>query len=154
MIKTIISVKIEELDKQVNEFMSARKQNLPVRTEVFVIEGGGSATVMHKATIFFDENFLQSKTGLKVDMSHEIPEITKPKDASKKEGMGALWIQKNGEVTGKFDGEDYGLPMDIIDRLDDGERVIVKINGKLSVIMANKYKKTENHPDYVILPKK
>jgi uncharacterized protein (DUF736 family) len=149
MIKTIITTKVEELDKAVNDFMSMRGQNLPVRTEVFVIQNNDTYTVYHKATIFFDE-FLGTK---KSDDSKIIDEAEETATTPKKTGgkIGSLWKQTNGSISGMFKEEKLRIPPLITDKLTEEGRWTGTIKKEKVRIIPNKFKKIEKHPDYVIL---
>lgn len=144
MIKTIVEEKTEVLDQKVNEFMKARRQNLPVRTEVYVGVNGPR----HKATIFYDENFSQK-------MEDQQP-INHEADNTKKENtkIGALWIQENGSVTGNCNEKKTSLDKDDVEYLQQHGAMNTLINGEEVFILKNKYKKAKTHPDYVIFSKR
>lgn len=143
MIKTIVSDDVNRLDMEVNEFMTSRKRNLPVRTEAYVLNFGDSAKVYHKATIFYDEPFADS----------ELAQNT----STIREKVGALWIQKDNSISGTLDidakGERIGIPDNLAPSLaflkEDTELEMTIKNHKVKVIR-NKFKKEAKHPDYII----
>lgn len=143
MIKTIVSDDVNRLDMEVNEFMTSRKRNLPVRTEAYVLNFGDSTKVYHKATIFYDEPFGDS----------ELPSKT----SSIREKVGALWIQKDNSISGTLDintkGERIGIPDNLAPSLaflKEDTELEMTINDHKVKVIRNKFKKEAKHPDYVI----
>ena len=166
MIHTIVAKTVAELDASVNAFMTTRRQNLPVRTEVFVVPGeaAGSNFVYHKATIFYDDRFPlppDYSTGAQVQTPVQQPPQVPYNPAvvnqaiaetKKQEDRGALWVQKNGSVTGKFRDENIAVPLAIIETVKSQGSAEINLKGVTLRVIANKFKKTAKHPDYVLLP--
>lgn len=156
IIKTIISKDIIDLDKQVNDFMTARRQNLPVRTEVVVRTFPSVVEVEHKATIFYDEKFGQATPEASAPAA-SIPVAAAPVAASApvtapaavKKERGAFWIQKDGSVTGKYNEEKFVLPQAVLDSMKAQGYADILLKGKQVRVVPNKFKKTALHPDYV-----
>ena len=168
MIHTILADKVDELDRQVNDFMRQKKRNLPVRTESYVVEMGNTTKVIQKATIFYDENFNVNDGGHVVDngqetYSEELVEEEKSihqEEPEKKKSaqIGALWFSKDGKtLTGKCNNESTAVPENItakIKQLQNGDKYPLIIKKVDTVIIRNKFKESTRHPDFVIYPKR
>jgi hypothetical protein len=181
MIKTFISTSPEELDKLINDFMRVRKQNLPVRTEVWAGPNG----VYHKATVFFDERFDAIPKPVAKDNQDDVlgtgkyqndPIMKQLNQAliaeeiiaedqqveyqgsqkAKMEKLGALWIQANGSIIGTFMESRISMPETVLEklRLKPGEHADLTMKGQKVVVMGNKFKKTEKHPDLIIFKRR
>lgn len=168
MIKTFKSDNLEALDKDVNDFMASKGKDLPVRTEVYVADG----KIWHKATVFWDgvRDSLPGghQTAIQGAGDTQIPEVhvqaledvdasegtqTVKKQASDNK-LGALWWQKSGELTGKFNNQAIAMPQNVIGTLNTEGKATVTIQGETAVVIKNQYKKTDKHPDFVILRKR
>ena len=156
MIKTIQANSLEKLDEEVNAFMKARKQNLPVRTESYDI--GGS--IWHKATIFFDERFQTEQPDaieeevIRMDdekVYADRNDVFQKKSEQSPDKLGALWWQENGSLTGKFKGENIAMTASVIEKLKANGKTEVKMRGVDVFVMANKFKNKPTAPDYVIM---
>lgn len=154
MIKTIISKDIAELDNQVNAFMIARRQNLPVRTEVVVRTFPSVVEVEHKATIFYDEKFGQATPEASAPAA-SIPvaaaPVAAPAPAAVKKERGAFWIQNDGSVSGRYLEEKFVLPQAVLDSLKAQGFAEVLLKGKQVRVVPNKFKNKPTAPDYVTL---
>lgn len=154
MIKTVICENPAQLDKEVNDFMVMRKQNLPVRTEVFVTE----KAVYHKATIFFDESFNANKDSPGYDVIteepiEEYPEVKKTYTKMPNERIGAIWIQKDGSMSGKFRDLPIVIPPEVKERIAvivQGKELDLTMKGEAVFIIRNKFKKEPRQPDFII----
>ena len=153
MIHTIIADSTEDLDKQVNAFMTQRKQNLPVRTEVYPYDG----QVWHKATVFYDEPFNQAKGTPKSDDEEVYDEMNQEEYQNSSKGktdkLGALWLKKEGGISGKFKEENINIPENIAEELNDmseSDHLSKVIKGTPVKIIRNKFKKEPKHPDWII----
>lgn len=151
MIKTIIKATSEDLDVAVNDFMATKARNLPVRTECFLLEG----LVYHKATIFWDED-MSPKRSVNLDTGAIEEEVIFREPKKKSNKRGSLWIQQNGNVTGNFIDENdqeikIALPQKARDQLKNEGKIGLKIRGIDVRCIANQFKKTAQHPDFVIL---
>lgn len=142
MIKTIVEPTLEDLDREVNAFLREKKINAPVRTETYVIDG----EPYHKATVFYDENFGSTTQAANPDLSKL--------DKNTYENKGALWIQEDGSYKGKWNDETISISENLIAQLEQNGKVELNLKGVDSIIIPNQFKKTEKHPDFVILPKK
>ena len=143
MIQTFIRSNPVELDTEVNNFMRQRRQNLPVRTECYLING----MVIHKATVFYDQDFRLGGSTIAAEQTQ--PQAAKPVSDKK----GALWIQNNGTLTGNYNGKNVQLEGDqanTIRMMREGQKINLVLDGDKAVVIPNKFKKTEKHPDYVI----
>lgn len=155
MIKTIISKDVADLDKQVNDFMTARRVNLPVRTEVIVRTFPSVVEVEHKATIFYDEKFGAAVNNGAQSQSVPVPAVSIPETATQSAPVqserAAFWVQKDGSVTGKYLNEKFALPVAALESMKVQGFADVILKGKQVRVVPNKFKKTEKHPDYVSL---
>lgn len=152
MIKTIVSSDIGELDKTVNDFMIVKGQNLPVRTESFVVNFKETAEIYHKATIFFNETFGTGPTEeIKISTA-----TTQTFDTNKPEKLGALWM-KDSKISGTFNGKRLNISEDVAKKLIPLgmiDNLILEIEGVSSKIIRNKFKKETKHPDFLIYENK
>ena len=149
MIKTVEAESAELLDKKVNDFMQSKKQNLPVRDgAIYNAEG----KILYRAMIFYNEDFSDDK---KINRENEPIVLNVPEtEYEKKNDRGALWTQKNGEISGNYKGTKIILPLPISKILQDKGFVDIVLSGDKLFITKNKFKKGMKSPDYVILPKK
>jgi hypothetical protein len=155
MIRTLINKDIQKLDEQVNEFMAMMKRNLPVRTEALVWNG----EVIHKATIFFEENFGNTNKMQEVieevesvEAETEIKEI-EPKPKKENLKIGAIWKQKDGSLSGTINSKRIKIPDTIKQKildLQESSHLNFEFAGQEVVVFTNKYKTTIKHPDYVL----
>jgi hypothetical protein len=139
MIKTFTSQDTAELDKMCNDFMTLHTQNLPVRTESYVC----ADKIYHKATVFFDYSW--NRPG----ESSEVKQTEKPREKA----PGALWVQDDGSITGKFNGESVRMPENaaaVAMKLKGEEFFKMNVKGSDCLISRNLNKKEERHPDFWI----
>jgi len=155
MIKTFVKQDSMELDKSVNDFKAQRRQNLPVRTESYVLTDGTGFMVHHKATVFYDERFeiittkpTQSFEGVKIE--EEYIEDSKQDKREFPENLGALWDRNEKGISGKFKGESIKLPESASIKLREERAIKVTIKGIRTIITATKKKTTDKSPDYYI----
>jgi len=143
MIKTFVGKSPEEIDKLVNQFMEDKGKDMPVRQTIMYDKEGN---LNYKYIVFY-------KGASVVERATEA--IHNPKKASGK--LGSLWQNENN-YSGKLDDksikitkESWNDKFEVREMQKGGYMRIGEIEGKKVRIIPNQFKKTEKHPDYVIL---
>jgi len=134
VIKTYFG-KPEEVDKLVNDFMTTKGQDLPVRTEVY--------NGLLYATIFFNE-FNRGQV-----VSEE-----RVKDKKEKALLGTLWEQPGKKLSGYFkDNKTLILPEERENFEIVSEEPFIakgKVKGESVKLVKNNKKKSDKSPDFYI----
>jgi len=154
MIK-IFSGKPEAVSIKVNEFMKEQGKDLPVRTDIDD-KGEYVATVFYNGVLAIDKEVSQ------LFGEEEVVEDSNSSDSKGSDDkVGALWIQKDKSIRGKFQGGNYAMLNEESMKKEFTE-VTSKagnpmLEGKIEDvevrIIKNEYKKTENQPDFIIFKK-
>ena len=141
MIKVFVG-DADTVETAVNQFMTDKGKDFPVRTNVEMHEG----RLVYIATVFFD--------GIKKQITPIA--ITDIPEKSKSNKVGALW-QKGNEFTGTIEDKKVKITKETWDNLPTqttkkgDEMKILNLESGDARILKNQFKNTPNHPDYVVL---
>ena len=134
-----------------NQFMEDKGKDFPVRTNTQIVEG----QLVYVATIFYDG--VKKETNVPKTTPIDIADI-QPK--SKSDKIGALW-QRGKVYSGTIEIGEEQKPLVLTqEQWDNLETVDTKAGDKMKIghykdmkfrIIANQFKNTEKHPDFVIM---
>jgi len=153
MIK-IFRGKPDAVSIKVNDFMKEQGKDLPVRTDIDD-KGEYVATVFYNGVLAIDR--LMSPLG-----EEEVVEDSKSSNSKGSDDkIGALWIQKDKSIRGKFQDGNYAMLNVEAMKKEFTETTSKAGNPMLEGtiedievrIIKNEYKKTENQPDFIIFKK-
>ena len=146
MIKIFEANTAGDLERKVNEFMKQVGYNCAVRDHVAVVKG----RLVFTGTVFWDGEKEEEKPPVNQTASAPAP----PTDTGQQTDRGALWIQKNGTITGNWKGKKVTLTQEEADFLKENTNMEAQFGEDYVYILTSKYKTSPKHPDYIILPRK
>jgi hypothetical protein len=150
MIKIFQSTDPVDLAQQCNDFMTKMRRNLPVRDCSVVC----ADKIYYIAMVFFDFDFgvaSMSDGEAMEEMGRQQKHLDEQKPREK--APGALWVQDDGSITGKFNGESVRMPENaaaVAMKLKGEEFFKMNVKGSDCLISRNLNKKEERHPDFWI----
>lgn len=160
MIK-IFRGKPDAVSIKVNDFMKEQGKDLPVRTDIDD-KGEYVATVFYNGVLAIDQLMTPLSSSKKDTTDFNIGEEEVVKDSKGSDDkVGALWIQKDKSIRGKFQGGNYAM-LNVEAMKKEFTEVTSKAGNPMLEgtiedvevrIIKNGYKKTENQPDFIIFKK-
>jgi hypothetical protein len=140
-----------ELDTKVNDFMKEKGRNMAVRN--FMIVAPDGQMVIYQAMVFYDFPFNAPVKPAAPAMSY--PGLkTEPAKPQVKTDRGALWEQKDGSITGKWNDEKISVPEEFVAQLRETGTCECSDHGMIVIVSRNPDKKEARHPDYFCSVKK
>jgi hypothetical protein len=147
MIKIIEAFSAEELEQKTNEFMRKVGYNCPVRDSMVLIQDG---RLLRQAVIFYDEELSDHEEPI----NESAPPVQTNGNVTSEPDRGALWLQKNGTITGNWKGKKVSLSEPEAKFLVDNGNIELSLGDDEVYILTSKFKKTSKYPDFIILPRK